>query len=1258
MRLICFFQTIRATVRHPALLPVLQVLTVRVTECTNKCNETDVFNSKKTLYAGWLNESEVVYYTVRFNVERANHGTVVPATLRLTPGSKVPMPELIPERNGSTFFGWCIVNGATETLWDFENDTVTKSITLVAVFRTESNGGGDDTGDDTGDDCEHVFEITESVAPTCRANGKITKKCTLCRMTVRVTATDDPSLKRLEHLTLEERVEPTCAVDGYSRIYCPNGCGETNTFVLKATGKHEYDEFSWYTALQPTKYVNGRLQNDCVVCGGASLFEVAPFNALEEELAIPDVSFLYTGGTYVNEPFVNVATHGRVNVSSYYTVAKGTNINDGDALTAWNADTYVDGADYASDWFSLEFMQAYEIGAIRFILPNYYDWELGEDCYVSYDIEYWDEATQSWIFIDEVSDKDATSIGINCAFMIELDAPITTSKIRAKVTHAGRYTPAAVYELEVYAKTQFTQRVPVAVNAEGTYSVSGKYNEWVSGAGALSDNSTGTFWTTDGRYNPTPWALVEFPVDKYIACVQFATAPHQSRRFKLEVYSDGKWETIGDKYTVPEKGEIGGEVISNNDSACIFNVEIEKVVSKIRLTIVKEPVYWESKMYFITPYSVVEKSLGELDTMDCKHSNPRAGEVVAPTCTTPGYTVMDCACGAKIKSNAVDKLGHEFGKYTIDTPATATTLGTKVSSCKHEGCNAVNTITYEENYDAPVITPYLHNAPAAWAQSLDDGNYLDTYVWANEHMARYNYRATIMMSITYVDALVSTWQDHFTRGVFDLGSHSYNHTAIYAGAASEGSLYDEVIKAQHWFRHNFKGEELLVFAAPLGTTSPSVASYLAGPLAANRNGGQGTRFYNVISDLEAGRTAWGNLNSYISKADQTEGEYVFVKKATGEVYVMSINEETGEEQGYVATDAYAHKGVNFIFDYSSMSFVDKGYEYAGTYYFDGTTYKYEYLETGSYSFDGEGFSFVGDNSGEFKLVKATIGSYEKGVETLVAANGFTVECVHSFGWGSIYSSYESTISKFEHMARFGVWGCSFNELIKYLKEAESSTVETLERTEDTIKISVTDELDNFMFNQAVTVKVDIPDSWTSVSVTQNGKEIKFVDYEYYSSNRNYIEISCAIDEGYLYVDVIPDGGDVVITAGNKDASVDDYKDRVTVTFEPNGGELDSNEYETKVVIGEAISSVLPTPERYGYYFKGWFTDEACTTAVSLSAVYTENATLYAGWEEIPLCSDGTYDHKWGPWLPSSGTEETHTCTRCQATETLIVETEE
>ena len=67
-------------------------------------------------------------------------------------------------------------------------------------------------------------------------------------------------------------------------------------------------------------------------------------------------------------------------------------------------------------------------------------------------------------------------------------------------------------------------------------------------------------------------------------------------------------------------------------------------------------------------------------------------------------------------------------------------------------------------------------------------------------------------------------------------------------------------------------------------------------------------------------------------------------------------------------------------------------------------------------------------------------------------------------------------------------------------------------------------------------------------------------------------------------------------------------------------------------------------------------DEACTELVLAGDVYNENTTLYAGWEKLPVCTDGTLNHKWGNWTVATDNEhEVRVCSKCKAEETRKIE---
>lgn len=67
-------------------------------------------------------------------------------------------------------------------------------------------------------------------------------------------------------------------------------------------------------------------------------------------------------------------------------------------------------------------------------------------------------------------------------------------------------------------------------------------------------------------------------------------------------------------------------------------------------------------------------------------------KVVDPTCTEEGYTLYTCAdddCGETTKQNIKKATGHDWGEWTVTTPATATTTGEERRDCND--CDAYET---------------------------------------------------------------------------------------------------------------------------------------------------------------------------------------------------------------------------------------------------------------------------------------------------------------------------------------------------------------------------------------------------------------------------------------------------------------------------------------------------------------------------------------------------------------------------------------
>lgn len=1155
-----------------------------------------------------------------------------------------------PTREGYRFLGWYI--GSTPKAWDFEKTVVNEDMVIRATWAKE--GGSNDI---CKDGLAHDFIILEDKQPNCTEKGRVIKQCTKCR------TKKTENLVALEHDLESVVTKETCGTQGFTTTTCKReGCTYNRvSHYVNPTGKHQWSDDvlgEYKTISSPTKYTSGVQAKWCLTCKKEETLPVKPLYSDKQINSLAIGNFKYTGGGYVNAPFVNISGFAGVTSSSFYTICVPANATDGNISTYWSADTMADGANFTGEWILLELEEKRDVGAINLVVPNYTAWELGDDCYVEYKIELL--VNGQWIEVGTTGDKTATTEGINARATLVFDTPYNTDSVRVSVNHSTRFTAPIIYELEVLAHTDKTYREPVSMDGATTVSVSGKYNDWVSGGSALIDGDPASNWTTDWRRRVVEgmggavYAELEFAKETFVATVQFTSRFNVGRTFSLQYWVVDEEHPEGHfveraQLAIPEEKSsdyIYGNVAGVN--TITFTVDFELKTTKLRLELVKEPTYWESEIYSFTPYTIEERAEGVLSHTGCKHGVMNKSEVVAPTCVDAGYTVMRCNCGYTSKSKFTDALGHTWGEYEAVAKSGD---GTRVAHCS--ACSATREKQFNEGGNAIVeVTQYLKNAKATWSHTLDDGNYLDTYIWGNEFMGKYKYRASMAMAICYADSFVDTWNEHFSKGVFDLVSHSYNHLNIYnVGVVSESSFLDDVNKAHYWFMNKFKGQKILGFATPNGQTTIPSAEYLAGFYYAARIG-DSPRIYNLPSELTS-REMWGRLNSYVSKSDQTEGAYVLfdannyvggyivkpvyetkldpetneeVQVLVPDTYTIEwcdkvagyekttvkeevVNPETGEttiveKEGYkfvsyaggytkasvmeektikgvkTKVSTYVEEGgayiciyditkpeireaialasekggsatlknidvknlkfvkksdlaSNFVFDNETLRLVDMP-ELTGSYSYDPSTYIFTWNEVGSYDFNpktGE-FTFKADGTGKYRMRHTQLGSYESGINTALDVGGWIIDCLHSFGAGSIYSSYASNVSKFEYMKKTHIWGASFNDAIMYLKEYQGSHVDVISMTDSEIKISLTDNLDDYMFNHALTVKVAIPESWIgkTITVTQAGVEVPFIADidEYYD---DFARKACTVMDGYLYLDAIPDAGEIVVTVG-------------------------------------------------------------------------------------------------------------------------------
>ena len=165
---------------------------------------------------------------------------------------------------------------------------------------------------------------------------------------------------------------------------------------------------------------------------------------------------------------------------------------------------------------------------------------------------------------------------------------------------------------------------------------------------------------------------------------------------------------------------------------------------------------------------------------------------------------------------------------------------------------------------------------------------------------------------------------------------------------------------------------------------------------------------------------------------------------------------------------------------------------------------------------------------------------------------------------------------------------------------------------------------------------------TSASVSQTASSNEIVEEYIIHFDLNY-EGSASVDpakvkkgetlsvpnpptrEGYVFLGWFTDAattkaydfnapvtGDLTLYAGWESANSGNV---ITVTYYYNYEGAPSDVYTTVSTKKNLRTTAPEAPTRDGYYFVGWYTDAACTTAFDFKSLLTESISLYAFWQK-------------------------------------------
>ena len=138
-------------------------------------------------------------------------------------------------------------------------------------------------------------------------------------------------------------------------------------------------------------------------------------------------------------------------------------------------------------------------------------------------------------------------------------------------------------------------------------------------------------------------------------------------------------------------------------------------------------------------------------------------------------------------------------------------------------------------------------------------------------------------------------------------------------------------------------------------------------------------------------------------------------------------------------------------------------------------------------------------------------------DAAVSSNGWVVLLIHAIDTESGYSPTSSTQIKGaleyckSNSSKF--WVTSFSNAARYIKERNNISIKQNSAKDSVLIFTVTDTLDNSIYNVPVTIRRILPQGWASARILQKGTKINS-------------QIVSENSKAYVMFDVVPDSGDI------------------------------------------------------------------------------------------------------------------------------------
>lgn len=172
------------------------------------------------------------------------------------------------------------------------------------------------------------------------------------------------------------------------------------------------------------------------------------------------------------------------------------------------------------------------------------------------------------------------------------------------------------------------------------------------------------------------------------------------------------------------------------------------------------------------------------------------------------------------------------------------------------------------------------------------------------------------------------------------------------------------------------------------------------------------------------------------------------------------------------------------------------------------------------SFMHIGCTGFGSGQGNYKNDANSMNSF---AESATTGNGsWAVEMHHgigadSHGWATTNLDEVKKHLEYLDTKRSTIWVETFGNVARYIKERDAAKITATSPDDKTIKITLTDNLTDSIYNYPLSLRCEMPSGWTNPTVTQNSKTMKS-------------SVVTVNSKSYLMFQAVPDIGEIVLNA--------------------------------------------------------------------------------------------------------------------------------